>query len=75
MSVLDVEYEFIDIVFLRSSESGKTSVWGVYTKRGDELGQIRWFGRWRQYVFFPANSTVYSAGCLVDIVDFIKTRT
>lgn len=33
------------------------------------LGDIRWFGRWRQYCFFPQAETVFNVGCLSDIND------
>jgi hypothetical protein len=38
---------------------------------GDLLGYIRWYSPWRQYCFFPHSDTVYSAGCLNDINNFI----
>lgn len=75
MSKLATEYEYIDIELTGTSASERTNVWNVYTKpdRGHViLGEIRWLGRWRQYVFFPAYDTIYSAGCLEDIATFIK---
>jgi len=43
----------------------KTKILEVVSIRGVVvLGQIRWFGRWRQYAFFPSNDTVYSHDCL-----------
>jgi len=35
----------------------------------DVLGGIRWFGRWRQYVFEPALGTTFNNECLVSIAD------
>lgn len=41
-------------------------------KRADRpIGEIRWYGPWRQYCFVPFIDTIYSAGCLRDIADFI----
>ena len=40
----------------------------VRTRSGDVLGGIAWYGRWREYVFVPDAGTVYSEGCLQDIV-------
>lgn len=37
------------------------------------LGIIRWYTAWRQYVFIPEDSTVYSLGCLEDIQKELKT--
>lgn len=66
-------YEHIFIELVGKSESGKTSIFDVCDKRyGGSLGTIRWFGRWRQYAFFPEDDTIYSAGCLDDIADFIR---
>lgn len=38
-------------------------------KTGNVLGDIKWFGRWRQYTFFPHPDTTYNHECL----DFIRT--
>lgn len=52
----------------------KTLVFLVLTK--DELpltlGKIKWFGRWRQYAFFPEAETVFEKKCLADITNFLK---
>lgn len=39
----------------------------VWSIRGPRLGAIQWFGRWRQYAFFPEAETVFNRGCLQDI--------
>ena len=39
------------------------------------LGQIRWFGRWRKYCFFPSTDTVYEETCMRDISQFIEEET
>lgn len=50
------------------SASGKTLVTSVYSARsGDKLGEIKWFGRWRQYAFYPAEGTIWNPDCLADI--------
>lgn len=67
------EYEFIIIVLRGMTPSGKTAIFDVRSKRGEDLlGTIRWFARWRQYAFYPASLTIYSAGCLDDIADFLR---
>lgn len=51
----------------------KTCSWLVRGKRnGVELGEIHWYGAWRQYVFHPREDTLFNAGCLRDIGDFCK---
>lgn len=66
-------YEYISISWGGSSKSGKTQRYVVTANRtGDVLGRISWFGRWRQYVFFPEPATVFNVGCMADISSFIK---
>jgi len=36
------------------------------------LGSIKWNARWRQYVFNPSNTTFWSAGCLLGVIEFLK---
>lgn len=45
----------------------------VSVSSGYLLGNIRWFGHWRQYSFFPLPKTIWNTGCLEDINDVIKT--
>lgn len=59
----------IDSPYLRFEEikpvsPRKTEIWGVYSIRGLPLGQIRWFGRWRQFTFWPEPSTVFNSECM-----------
>ena len=66
------EYEHIRTEKTGLSASGKTELWAVVSKRGGHfLGSLGWYARWRQYAFYPAENTVYSAGCLRDIASFI----
>jgi len=51
----------------------KTKVIGVWSKNNaNRLGIIKWYGPWRQYVFFPEKDTLFSVGCLDDIQFHIK---
>lgn len=57
----------------RPSASGKTKIVSVCSKRsGDLLGEIRWFGRWRQYCFYPEQATIFNRGCMHDIITYIE---
>jgi len=57
-------------------ENPKTNVYSVKNRKSESLlGFIKWYGAWRQYCFFPVNSTVYSSGCMKDINDFIEKIT
>jgi hypothetical protein len=43
----------------------KTPIIQIYSKNhGDLLGEIKWFGRWRQYTFFPCSDTIWNVDCL-----------
>ena len=64
-------YEFIVIRPLPQEPKRKTRVYNILSKRGDALGSIRWYGPWRQYCLMPHKLTVWSAGCLVDVQDFL----
>jgi hypothetical protein len=63
------------IIFAKTgeTESGLTSIYQVRTKEeGVLLGEIRWFGMFRSYSFFPAPDTIYETRCLADISNFIE---
>jgi hypothetical protein len=65
-------YEYISVSWAGTSKSGKTHIYSVTNnKSGEELGTIKWYAQWRQYVFVPENS-LYSRGCLADIQDFME---
>jgi hypothetical protein len=60
----------------RPRETGrKTDVWDVWDHRGGKLGEIRFSGRWRQYVFAPTSGSLFSAGCLDDLRRFSEDQT
>lgn len=52
---------------------GKTKKFEVTSTKHDSLlGEIKWFGRWRQYGFFPELDTVWNKDCLKTIQDFLQ---
>jgi hypothetical protein len=53
----------------------KTGVWDICSKSsGCVLGQIRWYGPWRQYCLHTniGDQVIFNEGCLTDIIDFMK---
>jgi len=59
---------------LADEQKPKTKVWNILSKSsGDLLGIVKWYGPWRQYVFFPQDETIYSSGCMDFIVQFMKS--
>lgn len=68
-----VKLEYLD----GKSLKGKTDTIGVFPKSNlkagsKSLGIIKWYSPWRQYVFYPAESTLFSSGCLQEISNFIS---
>jgi hypothetical protein len=58
------------------SPSGKTRVFLVLVKDGGGLlGEIRWYGPWRCYAFYPVFGTVFECECLRDVATFCAERT
>ncbi len=41
---------------------------------GSSLGEVKWYGSWRQYCFFPESDTVWNATCLKDIQAFLDEQ-
>jgi hypothetical protein len=60
-------------------EGRKTVIWRVISTSdiGVLLGDIRWYGRWRRYCFFPNNdlALVFEQDCLRDIAQFCEDQT
>lgn len=57
------------LLFQVVARTPKTVVVGVIERRsGDALGEIKWYGAWRQYAFLPlAERTVWSRSCLAEV--------
>lgn len=53
----------------------KTKVYGIFSLTDDLIGTIKWYGRWRQYSFFPDKDTVWNEGCIKDLQNFIRQIT
>jgi hypothetical protein len=63
------------IIFNLYEDTGKTKKYHVFTKDifiSTKLGEIKWFGRWRQYAFFPEPNTVFEKQCMKDITNFLE---
>jgi hypothetical protein len=63
--------EFVEKIY--DDTKRKTKIYAVMNKHhGDELGEIKWYGAWHQFTFFPARATVWSIGCMQQVMDFIR---
>lgn len=59
--------QYLDFVRDQPPER-KTPIVVVRSKSsGTVLGTIAWFGRWRQFCFWPKADTVFNVGCMADI--------
>lgn len=66
--------------FIKLATLPQTDVYGVFTKSeripgSYKLGEIKWYGRWKQYAFFPCSESVWNnwnKKCLEDIIKFIQ---
>jgi len=68
------QYQFIH--FEKIEDGGQKSSYSCHSnKTNDELGRVSWYPRWRQYVFWSGDDTLFSVGCLSDIAEFIKQVT
>lgn len=64
---MDIDSEYLS--FMEDDHyEGKTKRIVVLSKRhGTILGEIKWFGAWRQYTFWPDRQTVWNTQCLEDV--------
>jgi len=71
---MKTEYKYIRFEDKTEQYSKRTTqVWWIISKRGEGLiGEIKWFGRRRQYCFYPNEKTIFNSGCLSDIIDFLN---
>ena len=59
--------------FDKIGDTGKTEIFNILSKSsGFILGQIKWYGPWRQYCFFPSPHSVFNNSCMNDIIKFIN---
>jgi hypothetical protein len=71
--MMKTDYKYILFIEdLRPPHPRKTKVWGCYNKKSNgHLASVQWFSSWRQYIVIPCAGTIFSAGCLRDIAEFI----
>lgn len=53
----------------------KTEQFDVVNTRGDNLGVIGFYPKWRKFVFEAQPNTVFDADCYREIADFLDKRT
>ena len=54
----------------------KTKRWTVVANDGEmDLGEVKWYGAWRCFAYFPLDDTLYEKTCLRDIANFCERKT
>ena len=67
---MKTQYNYLK--FVKTADKPKTSIWVCVNHGNELLGEVHWYSSWRQYCYFPAETSVYSIGCLQDIVHFVE---
>lgn len=72
------------IIYSRKIKGRKTLIYDIFSLKEKvpdvtsiftdvHLGQIKWYGAWRKYCFFPNKETIWDNKCLEQIIDFLNT--
>jgi len=64
---------YLDFIDTTAKNRKTKIIWVRSVNHGDILGEIRWYGAWRQYCFYPKADTIWNIECLQDIRVFIAT--
>lgn len=67
------KYKFFSIHENDLGSGGKMEYVIISRSQGLRLGDIAWYAPWRKWCFFPGKfaETVWSDGCLRDVLDFM----
>lgn len=69
---MKLKYYYIIIELLPLLKGRVTQIYNVINRKwGDKIGQIKWYGAWRQYCFFPRKNTIWSKSCMKDIMEVL----
>lgn len=49
----------------------KTPIYHIETHEGIPLGEIKWYGAWRKFCFFPNKDTIWDNKCLSHVINFL----
>ena len=68
--------DFIRFEMLDRPADRKTDIWIVYPRSGSaQLGEVKFFGAWRKFCFFPGAAMIFDCSCLRDIAEFCEQVT
>jgi hypothetical protein len=64
--------EYLTVTPVPVPPKRKTKIWDVKGNNGAVLGQVKWYGAWRQYTFCPWPDTIFNKGCMEDLCAFLN---
>lgn len=65
--------DYLDFERIYVTPVTKTQIWAVRPRNsGQVLGFVKWFGRWRQYCFFPQPDTIWNRDCMGEVMGLIR---
>jgi len=67
---LTADYKYFKIL-TTGMHGKKTHTYRILNKRGELLGEIKWYSAWRQYCFYPLGNSIWNIDCLADVQDFL----
>lgn len=50
----------------------KTPIYNIINNNNLKIGQIRWYGPWRKFCFYPDSDTIWDNNCLQDVLNIIN---
>lgn len=50
----------------------KTPIYNIINNNNLKIGQIRWYGPWRKFCFYPDSDTIWDNKCLQDVLNIIN---
>lgn len=70
-----MESKYLDFIEVGKSPTGRTLKIEVRSKNMVPMGEVKWYGQWRKYCFYPLTLRVLDEHCLDDIAKFIVEKT
>ena len=69
--MLESEFIYVEKIELPKR---KTPIYKLFSMSNSDikLGEIKWFGAWRQYCFYPEGNTIFDRKCLTYINSFLE---
>lgn len=74
--ILEAKMLESEFIYVEKTElpKRKTPIYKLFSMSNHDikLGEIKWFGAWRQYCFYPEGNTIFDRKCLTYINNFLE---